>query len=258
MKYEEQMKDKLEQRTIQPSSNSWQQLSDKLDAEEPEKNRKGFWYIGIAASIVGILLITNVFNYDDANIVDPTIVETNQKDVDPADTKEISDIVVEEKETKSKKVEKLAETYNKSVTPKKPTTNNSVVKEKIRTEQLKLIPKETEEAIVADNAKQPSKVITTNPLSIEDKKAQEVVAQIKSMQKTKEVTDAEIDALLNSAQRELTSKRLYNERTKTIDANALLLSVEDAIEEQSFRAKVFEMLKSGYNEVKTVVAERNN
>ena len=63
MKFEEQLKDKLEQRTIEPSSNTWQKLSDKLDANESKKKNKGFWYLGIAASIVGIIFITNLFNF---------------------------------------------------------------------------------------------------------------------------------------------------------------------------------------------------
>ena len=78
MKYEEQLKDKLEQRTIQPSSNSWQKLNDKLDANQSKKNNKGFWYLGIAASIVGILLITNVFTNGNTDTIEPIIVDTNK------------------------------------------------------------------------------------------------------------------------------------------------------------------------------------
>ena len=82
MKYEEQLKDKLEQRTIQPSSDAWQKLNDKLDANKSKKNNKGFWYLGIAASIVGILLITNVFNNDNTNATEPTIVDTDKTNLE--------------------------------------------------------------------------------------------------------------------------------------------------------------------------------
>ena len=71
------------------------------------------------------------------------------------------------------------------------------------------------------------------------------------------MADAEIDALLNAAQKEIELKKLYNEATNKVDANALLQSVEDDLE-RSFRARVFEMLRSGYQELKTAVAERNN
>lgn len=249
MKYEEQLKDKLEQRTIQPSANAWQKLSDKLDAETPTKNRKGVWYLGIAASIIGVLLITNVFNKDNTNIVEPVIVDTNKTD------SEI--IITEDKKEPFNKVEVLASDNDKTETSKKKATNKSVLKQKIDKEQLKLIPNKAEKTVIAENIKEPSKE-TTKPLSFEEQKVKDVVAQIQTLQQTKEVTDAEIDALLHAAQRDIAFKRLYNKGTKTIDANALLLSVEDDIEEQSFRTRVFEMLKTGYNEVKTVVAERNN
>ena len=78
------------------------------------------------------------------------------------------------------------------------------------------------------------------------------------MQEEQEVvTDAEIDALLKAAHKEIELKNLYNEATNKVDANALLQSVEDDLE-RSFRTRVFEMLQSGYRELKTAVAERNN
>ena len=95
-------------------------------------------------------------------------------------------------------------------------------------------------------------------LSFEDQKVKDVVAQIHQLQKDKkEVTAEEIDALLEAAQKEITMQKLYNEATNKVDANALLQSVENDLE-QSFRAKVFEAIKSGYESVKTAVAERNN
>jgi len=99
---------------------------------------------------------------------------------------------------------------------------------------------------------------TAEVLSFEDQKVKDVVAQIQQLQKdNKEVTTEEIDALLELAHKEITIQKLYNEATNKVDANALLQSVEDDLE-QSFRAKVFDAIKSGYESVKTAVAERNN
>jgi len=71
------------------------------------------------------------------------------------------------------------------------------------------------------------------------------------------VTDAEIDSLLKKAQKEILSNRLYNGNTRTVDAKVLLQDVEDDLQ-QSFRTKVFEALQSGYESVRTAVAQRNN
>ena len=59
------------------------------------------------------------------------------------------------------------------------------------------------------------------------------------------------------ASKELFKDKLQKEAFKTVDASALLLSVEEDMG-QSFRSKVFDALKGGYETVKTAVAERNN
>ena len=71
------------------------------------------------------------------------------------------------------------------------------------------------------------------------------------------VTDAEIEDLLKQAERDILRDRIYNETTRTVDADALLQDVEDDLE-QSFRSKVFEGLKSSFKTVKTAVADRKN
>ena len=94
--------------------------------------------------------------------------------------------------------------------------------------------------------------------TFEDLKLQEIVAQVQALKKTnKTVSDAEINALLDQAQKEIMLNKLYNEATKTVDADALLQDVEADLE-QSFRERAFKAIKSGYEYVKTAVAERNN
>ena len=95
-------------------------------------------------------------------------------------------------------------------------------------------------------------------LNYEDIKLQEVVTQIQELKKANnQVSDAEINALLARAQKDITLHNLYNENTKNVDANSLLQDVEADLE-QSFRERAYKAIKSGYNFVKTTVAERNN
>ena len=62
IKYEEQMKDKLEKRSLQPSPESWATLANRLDARDNKhKNKSMFWWFGIAASVVGILFVTTIY-----------------------------------------------------------------------------------------------------------------------------------------------------------------------------------------------------
>ena len=81
IKFEEQLKDKLEKRSIKPSQDAWNKLSDRLDEAEGKQNNNRFWWLGIAAAIVGVLLaITFVFK-PNADSIEPTIVNTEEENV---------------------------------------------------------------------------------------------------------------------------------------------------------------------------------
>ena len=84
-----------------------------------------------------------------------------------------------------------------------------------------------------------------------------MVAQVQALKnENKVVTEADINALLVEAQKEIALNRLSQQTSGFVDANALLESVEQELD-QSFRAKVFEAIKTSYNTVKTAVAQRN-
>ena len=86
-------------------------------------------------------------------------------------------------------------------------------------------------------------------------KLEEVIAEAA---KNDKISEDEVDVLLAEAASELSRERNLKSytSTNTINANALLAEVEDEIY-QSFKAKVFEVLKEGYLKAKTAVANRN-
>ena len=49
------VKNKLLNRTIQPSASSWERMSEQLDAADKKRRKRLFWYVGYAASILLIL-----------------------------------------------------------------------------------------------------------------------------------------------------------------------------------------------------------
>ncbi|PTM08729.1 MAG: hypothetical protein DA407_07345 [Bacteroidetes bacterium] len=261
IKFEEQLKEKLELRNIQPSSDAWNKLSDRLDEEGDKQNNKGFWWLGIAATIVGVLLALTFVFKTNTEIVEPTIVDTKPEtiiDMSPLQTqdviKENNAVAIEQKEEGSEEKQQV----NKNQITKTPL--KSIIKEK----QNLLIPKIIDEAVanvdVEEESNEANTSLETKPeiLDFEAQKVKDVVAQIQNLQKeNKGVSAEDIDALLEGAQKEITMKKLYDDATKTVDAEALLQSVEDDLE-QSFRDKVFMAIQSGYETVKTAVAERNN
>jgi hypothetical protein len=269
IKFEENIKDKLEKRTLQPSTDAWSKLSGNLDTSD-KRHRKGlFFYIGIAASIIGILLVTNMmFNTSGNQGVQPTIVETNTKesqiksestDTNQAVEKEVIAEISEEIKIKNnikssiKNEPKLAKIPSESINKE---VGNNVTKS-IK-DQLAIV-KEEKQAVAnltTTNNKNEQSAVST--LTFEELKAVEVVDQIKKLKiENGTVTDAEIEDLLKQAERDILRDRIYNETTRTVDADALLQDVEDDLE-QSFRSKVFEGLKSSFKTVKTAVADRKN
>lgn len=250
IKFEEHLKEKLEKRTIQPSDEAWKTLANRLDQHHENKNRKTFWWLGFAASIVGITLVAIlVFDGLESTSIKPTVVDVeNQEEVK-------SEAVASE---------------NVETTQLENTTNHD--QEQKSSTQEKPIPEETKtlktpvvlkEAVASTDVKEQEPAMNSlenpvKPSDFEQSKLNEVVAKIQRLNAENEgITEAELDALLKLAEREILTNRTYNAATKTVDAKALLEGVEAELE-QTFRTKVFEALKNSYVTVKTAVAERNN
>lgn len=249
MKFEDKMRDKLEERQLQPSENAWDKLSAQLDHKE-KGSKKSLWWLGVAASIVGVFLTMIFLNENEVSgVIEPVIVET--KDIDPINKKDNNEL-------KYKKLEVIVEGSNakRGQTTKEKIYSESPIN-KVKKNTQKLVASQLEEA-VAVVPKEKIKETPKKTLSFEEQKANEVVAKIKAIQKqSTEVTEDEINALLAQAQKEIRQKKLYDDATKKVDANALLQSVENDLE-KSFRDRVFEMLGNSYQNIKTAVAERNN
>ena len=262
IKFEEQFKEKLEKRTLQPSNDVWNKLSDKLDIQEERKTNKGYWWLGVAATVVGVMLaITFMFKNNPEQPIEPTIVDTIkiEESLPEQEKVAVTDKAEDNIETRKQEQQTKTETNKKPSTIKQ--TNQPILKQKLQEEQKKLIPTSLDEAVAQNKTVNDKKVeIDKNleGLTFETQKVNEVVAKVIELQKSKStVTDDEIDALLNKAQQEITMKKLYDEATNTVDADALLRDVEFDLD-QSFRDKVFKALKNSYESVKTAVAQRNN
>jgi hypothetical protein len=258
IKYEEQMKDELEKRSLQPSPESWATLSNRLDAEQNNKNKTLFWWIGIAASIVGILFVTNMyFNNqpieNDSQIIVATENNAKQENQQNNDN-QIIEIPKKSNEVVDEGTKSEENTFTKTISAER----NGII-EKLPQQDAVVQAQQNElQNPVTPSSFEKLAEINASKLTFEEQKIQDVVAQINAINSNgHKVSDTEIDSLLKKAQKEILSNRLYNENTRTVDAKALLQDVEEDLQ-QSFRSKVFEALQSGYESVKTAVAERNN
>ncbi|WP_179319111.1 hypothetical protein [Winogradskyella helgolandensis] len=258
IKFEENIKEKLEQRTLSPSSESWSKLSERLDAEENKSKKPIFWWLSIAAGLLIMIAIsTQFFSANESETVLPQVVkedvineQLNNKQLEPIQ-KEAIEIVNEDDS-----IEAIIETL--------PTVKDSKVKDHKKVIQKKAEPK-TQLANQSQPVEEPVNLNQQEQLHneahrlLEDAKLKIAVAEAVETINSDEiaVSDKEIDSLLKLASKELFKDNLKNETLIAVDANALLMSVEDEMG-QSFRSRVFEALKESYKTVKTAVADRNN
>ncbi|GAA4814356.1 hypothetical protein [Litoribaculum gwangyangense] len=252
LKYEEQLKEKLEKRRMQPMENAWEKLSDRLDNEQKKNTNKSYWWLGLAASLVGIVFIVSQFlNLNVRNKTETEVVTTPEVEIIE---QQETNVMASERET-IKPVEDV-EVLNKEETIqyseiKSPLKINTSSETKVAVSEDA---RNVEEAILVNE-----KAEFPNPkLTFEEQKIQDAVAQVQALEnEDRKLTKTNIDALLEQAQKEIKLNRLANETTGMVDANRLLQDVEAELD-QSFRSKVFEAIKSSYSSVKTAVAQRNN
>lgn len=260
IKLEEHIKDKLEQRQLKPSASAWKRLSEKLDAEESTNTKNNWWWLGLAASIIGILLVIFIVNNQTNTPNQPVIVDKPQEVIDKEVLNSIKNEVVENENQAE------AEHVNKNPVLEVTEGNVAEVKESeavIENDNLvkKIMNKPTETVAVTvtpiDNVTETLKE-HADPLTFEQQKVQEVANKIKQLQENNStVTEGEIETLLAEAQKEIQLNKSYNETTNTVDATLLLQDVEFELD-KSFRDKVFETLESGYVIVKNAVIDRDN
>lgn len=241
IKFEDNIKTKLEKRSIQPSRDAWSQLSSQLDTEHKKKSTRRFFYIGIAASMIGVLFVTTLFlKSSEGQHIMPSIVNTTG-------------------EENTQKLERKQPNVSTSVVTaiSSPIESKKKQSKEVEANQQLVVKAEIEVAELSEDHKR-AKITLNTPMNVIKAKAIKVSDFKETFEIGKEsVSDAEIEELLKQAEKELLKQQLYKKTTQTVDANALLQDVEEDLE-QSFRTKVFETLKTSYKTVKTAVAERRN
>ncbi|NER18796.1 hypothetical protein [Spongiivirga citrea] len=232
-RFEDQVKKQLGDREINPSADAWQRLSEQLDGENDKKGI-AFWKYAVAACMVGLLgtLLWYQFDQREVELIDQQIVEEEFDIKKDEPIKNVEDQVIIPLEKQSK-------------------INIVAVPKKVSEEPAQLAKEEVKNTIEVANQ-------DTETMNYFDTKVAEVVAEVQRLKNEKDsITDAEVEALLASAERDIQLQSIMNQNTKTVDANALLLDVEAELE-RTFRDRVFEALKNGFNKTRTAVANRNN
>ena len=254
IKFEENIKDKLEKRTLSPSAEGWSKLSNRLDTDQKKSKNPIFWWLSIAAGLIIMIAVSAHFfksNIEEDN--SPQMVNEKPEIINGEnDTPQLNDNKTIELADVDDSGEEKKENLPISKKPQIIEYSKQIQKQHKNKEQLAKNDSNDLKKL-GNNKKEENKEITGN--SIMKEAIAEAMNDIKSENAT--VSDREIDSLLKIASKELFKEQLQKESAKTVDANALLMSVEDEMG-QSFRSKVFEALKESYETVRTAVADRNN
>ncbi|MGM0932192.1 MAG: hypothetical protein ACQEWD_01965 [Bacteroidota bacterium] len=244
-RFEEQAERKLRERQIAPSAGSWEKLEAKLGKDEGKSKFRTWWPLLAAIMILAFLAGSLFFRTTPES---PAIVEEPAETV-PENTPEIENfeapvqLASEEKKTRpaqNKKVESSEEI------PQQPTPE-------IKREELVVASSEIE-----NHHFELENISLTPPVQEETHiktQLEEAIAMVVSEQAEKDLTEAEVDNLLLEAASRLTRQQVF-EDNGSVNASALLADVETELD-QSFRKKVFELLKEGFEEASYAFTNRN-
>lgn len=247
--FEDNIREKLQERELQPSEAAWEKLESRLGNQPETGNSKTIWW-SIAAGLTGILIVASFFlNPETTPGVTDAVVEienASEEDITekpPLQEADIKSFAVSEEPVSE---EKKGNTFTKEVI----TAHNEIVKE------------HSKEAIAHREQEEKVKLL---PVVLEAKEAtfmetqvEMVVARVKAMQGDSDtITPEAVETLLAEAQQAIETRRILDEAAGKVDAAALLQDVETELE-RSFRDQVFDMLGEGFQKIRTAVTERNN
>ena len=262
IKFEDNIREKLEGREIEPSKDAWKKLSERLDANSKKKNNYVLWY-AIAASIIGILIAVTVFSNSgdklNENPTDFVEVNTSERQV----INENGPNLLENTSEENNKTKLASEESNPVKLKQK--TNSSLEKLLPKKKEIELenpkrniseaIAKSSQQNLTEKMSQLPKEVVSNDNLLI-NKPIDELVAQVEQLQQNNAtVSVEEINALLANAERKIQTQKILD--SKKIDPASLLGDVELEMD-NSFREKVFAALGDGFDIIKTAVVDRNN
>ena len=250
MKFEEQMKEKLDQRNIKPSDSAWETIISQMNSTNESRKKNSFLWYGIAAGFIGIILVSVVYfkGQDDAINDQYNVVDTEKLTVP-------TEKALPEKSGGEQQL--ILGVKANSDVGKEPenTMGDALVNVQNHKEgHLKTKPNENAPIDIAKRAEGEGLTAQTN--KVIDSKIAQLVEQMDFLeQRQVELTDAEIDTLLKKAQQEILQEQLFI-KGNSVDAMTLLTQVEGEMD-QSFRDQIFDALKDGFFKVRTAVATRN-
>jgi len=246
------IKQKLEQRTIQPSSEAWGKLSNMLDEENEYSSKKGYYKYAVAASVIFLLgfFFSSQFKGNNSIIIKDTIVEVENNGIKIIVKEDVEKPIIGPYEKKQIAVVNLKEKVE--VIVKNETTHTYVES----FDMNKTVREEKEINAIKEKVNQ---YLAQLQKSKKEKSNRE---------KSEYDIDAEVNALLAEASSNLPDKTVKNDvpvfqldkETDMLLADAfqeLNFNPEEDTVDETLKNKLFKQLEKGYSKSRVLLAERS-
>lgn len=256
IKFEENIKEKLENRTINPSANAWETLSKNLENTPQTKSKNKFWWLAIAASFIGMLLVYNImFNNTSQTIPSQNVVEIDTDYINEINKNNTIDKAIKVNTSTAEittQNQAVIETKNQNI------KNQNQVSTKQKVNGKNNLNTNKTYAALVNKTSQNNKATTASTLVDSSVKANKIIKNLEAVAQSQTtekpvIFDDEIEQLLKAAQQKV-SKTSTN-TTIALDHNSILNEVEDDLE-RSFRDKFLLVVKDGLHTAKDVMADR--
>ncbi|WP_375252678.1 hypothetical protein [Dokdonia donghaensis] len=253
MNLEDNFKDKLERRRLEPTASAWDRIEGKLDASQGKKKSKIVLWMGIAASfIAGVFITALIYNTSVVDEQTPYVENQPEEVIDeiaPEQSIDMpSEILLTDATTNNVELQKSVTSPQKNTATKKKRTNPT--KSKYRPySNANTIKSQVEEAVATSIMKEAAIKSTIN--AVVDVNPDEVKT-------SEELLDDEVENLLKAAQQNINKQPVYAQPQRVVDANELLLDAEAEVDPDSFKDRMFRTLKKEFNRAVEAVANKDN
>jgi hypothetical protein len=279
-KIDQEIRSKLHERTIQPSTSAWERLSCQLDDVEQKKKRHWFFYVGYAASIA--LIVSLFFLWTQGDEKEPQLpevlvqeeVETPQVDT----TKEFHSLPVEgnaivqndnvetrDLETGLRQAQSDRKENSKKAIQKdssfKGMEDNSVIAQKKQPDASKV---DVNETIKKLTQQEETTIVSTDSAFIQKKGSNTRIsvssdALLMSVTGTREEVRAYYKKYkIDRAEVLATIEKELKKSSLKVDPQTILAEVEQDVNEENFQNNFYQFIKKRVSSVATAIANRNN
>lgn len=251
-KLENQIKEQLNSREIQPSAQAWDRLDAMLSVAEEKKTKRSFGWLYIAASVTVLLSVgLFFFNQESTGINNQgTVVGTETTKDSIQNQSNFQTLIIENNQ------ENQVVVTNQTLNDKQQTTNNSNQGVSINNQKQnnQINPKSNHQNQISNrekaNPNQNTPAVAQKDVPKMEEK-NEIISNHPNPVNSK--SDEELLAGLDKVGKQSTNKTA----TLKVDARSLLSQVDGELE-MTFREKVINKVSKNYKEVKVALANRNN